>query len=462
MYYYRHQISPANKCLQPGKLDQNSFPKKRNMNKQITNSFRIKKVLPLFSLFILILLSHGCTSTSENDKTKSELIPVVEAVQSQYGSLPLVERLSGVVKAKNQVDIYSEINAIIQKVLLQNGAEVKKSDPLVELRNIEYQEQYNQAEAELQIANAKYRQAEAKLKEINNELNRGKTLSEKGLSNEAALESIATKALSAEADVELAQAEVNQAKANVAENKERLLRTIIRAPIDGVVGNRNAEVGMTVSSNTRLFTIGMLDTVRVEIILTDRMLQYIKSGQRAEIFAENLPNGAISAPLSRISPFLHPVTHSTEADIELYNQDHYLKSGMFTTVDIFYGESDKATIVPLSAIYENPMTGETGVYIANDTANKLSDNIDELKTSGFSEPVPFEFVPIEILAKGRLSAGVTGIDPQKWVVTIGQDLFGGEPGMAKLRPVNWTWVEHLQNLQREDLLQKIVGKKNLP
>ena len=419
----------------------------------------------LLSLIIVCITSvviSGCSSKAENGKSKSHLIPVVEAVKSEYGSLPLVERLSGVVKAKNQVDIYSEISAIIQEVHIQNGGEVKKGDPLVSLRNIEYQEKYNQAQASLQIALAKNRQAEAKLKEIQNELNRTKSLAEKGLTSDVTLQSIETQALSAEADVQLSQAEVEQAQATLAENNEKLKRTIIRAPITGVVGNKNAEIGMTVSANTRLFTIGQLDTVKVEIILTDRMLQYITTGQRAEIYADNLPSGVISAPLTRISPFLHPITHSTEAEIVLGNPDQTLKSGMFTTVDVFYGESEKATIIPLSAIYENPLSGETGVYIAKDTSGKIPENLNELQAGGLTEPLEFEFAPIEILAKGRMSAGVTGIVPDNWVVTIGQDLFGGESGLAKMRPVNWKWVEHLQNLQREDLVENIAGKKNLP
>lgn len=67
------------------------------------------------------------------------------------------------------------------------------------------------------------------------------------------------------------RARVNQARAIVDRRKEELSRTVIRAPVDGSVGNRNAEVGMLVSPNTRIFTLGQLDSVRVEIVLTDRM-----------------------------------------------------------------------------------------------------------------------------------------------------------------------------------------------
>ncbi len=415
----------------------------------------------LLGILYIILTLPGCSGSSgESGNGRERLIPAVEAVQASYGSLPLTERLSGVVKAKNQVEIYSEIAALVRSVHVQNGDEVEKGDPLVSLRDNEFQERLKQARAAYQIAVAQARQAEAKSSEIQAELKRTRALAEKGLSSDAELERAETQAISAEADLELAKARVNQALATVGEREEAVTQTVISAPVSGSVGNRNAEVGMMVSPGTRLFTLGKLDSVRVEVELTDRMLNYLESGQRTEIQATNIPSGTMTAKLSRISPFLHPVTHSTEAEIDLANPNHYLKSGMFVAVDIYYGESERATLVPLSALYENPLTGATGVYVCRDSLNKIS--IEPQEFSGkqsLTEPLPFEFVPVEIIAKGRMSAGIRGIEPDSWVVTIGQDLLNGETKTAKVRPVEWSWVEHLQNLQREDLLEAVIQKQ---
>jgi HlyD family secretion protein len=203
-----------------------------------------------------------------------------------------------------------------------------------------------------------------------------------------------------------------------------------------------------------------LDSVRVQIVLTDRKLNYIETGQRTEILSAMLPSGMESATISRISPFLHPVTHSTEAEIDLPNPKHYLKSGMFVTVDVYYGESERATLIPLSALYENPLSGATGVYVARDTLNKIpAEPLDPGGTGTLTDPVPFVFIPVDVIARGRMTAGVRGIEPGQWVITIGQDLLGGQPGEAKVRPVDWQWVDHLQNLQREDLLDDVMQKK---
>jgi len=133
---------------------------------------------------------------------------------------------------------------------------------------------------------------------------------------------------------------------------------------------------------------------------------------------------------------------------------------MFVTVDIYYGESEQATLVPLSALYENPSTGGTGVYVSrtpldSEPVTAMGDGHAEPLT----EPVALEFVPISVVAKGRMHAGVRGLSPGDWVVTIGQNLLGGEAGKARIRPVRWEWVEGLQHLQREDLLQEVMQRQ---
>ncbi|NIR49121.1 efflux RND transporter periplasmic adaptor subunit [candidate division KSB1 bacterium] len=422
-------------------------------------------------IFILFLISTGlllfrCSGESDgtDESRTNRLIPAVEAVRARHGSLPLTERLSGVVKARNQVEIYPEISAAIVQVHVENGDTVEEGQPLVRLRDKELWERLKQARASYQIAVAQAKQAEARLKEMQAELERTQMLSEKQLTSATELETIQTQAISAEADVELANARVEQARAIVDEREEALSQTVIRAPVTGSVGNRNAEVGMLVNSNTRLFTLGQLDSVRVEVVLTDRMLNYVETGQRTEIYAENTLSGVITSSLSRISPFLHPVTHSTEGEIDLANPGRRLKSGMFVTVDIYYGESEQATLVPLSALYENPVTGGTGVYVSQagsemDREPVGAMNDGQSRGAGITAPVSFEFVPVDVIAKGRMHAGIRGVEAGDWVVTIGQDLIGGESGKARVRPVKWEWVEYLQNLQRQDLLQEVMKRQ---
>jgi RND family efflux transporter MFP subunit len=387
-------------------------------------------------------------------------MPAVEAVQARYGSLPLTERLSGLVRARNQVELYPQISAAVVQVYVQNGDLVKSGDPLVRLRETELREQLKQVEANYQVTVAQAKQAEADMQRIQAELNRSTNLAQKDLISSTEFETMQTQAIAAEAEAELARARVEQAQASVDERKEALSRTVVRAPVDGSIGNRNAEVGMLVTPNTKLFTLGQLDSIRVEVILTDRMLSYIKEDQRSEISSPSILLGSIDAPVARISPFLHPVTHSTIAEIDLVNPEGALNPGMFVSVDIFYGESEETTLVPLSSLWEKPATASVGVFVSKDSLTGEPVAVfDDPRGGSLTDPVFFEFVPVEVIAQGRMNAGVRGINPGSWIVTIGQDLLGADSAQARVRPVNWDWVEKLQQLQREDLLEDIIQRQ---
>ncbi|MCB0316668.1 MAG: hypothetical protein KDH84_26010, partial [Calditrichaeota bacterium] len=71
----------------------------------------------------------------------------------------------------------------------------------------------------------------------------------------------------------------------------------------------------------------------------------------------------------------------------------------------------------------------------------------------------FEFVPVEVVAKGRMEAGIRGVKPDSWIITLGQNLLAGAPGDARVRPVSWTRVEQLQHLQRQDLMEEVIKRQ---
>jgi RND family efflux transporter MFP subunit len=399
----------------------------------------------------LLAVLLGCGEGPHGRAGPDVLVPAVEAVQARRGALPLIQRLSGVVEARNQVEIHPEITAVVTDVLVVDGDAVDEGQPLVRLRASEFEQRVNQARADHRIALAELRRAEAQAKEARADYERVKSLAAESLASAADLEAGEARAEMAEAEIELARARVDQTLAVVDEEEENLERTVVKSPIAGSVGNRDVEPGMLATPATSLLTVGQLDSVRVQVILTDRMLADIAEGQRTEIL---LGGGTLSAPLARISPFLHPVSHTTEAEIDLDNPERRLKPGMFVTVDVFYGESEEATLVPLSAVYEHPTLGVTGIYVAE---TEIRDEpTDEKEKSGFlTAAVPFRFVPVEVLAEGRMEAAVRPVDEGDWVVSLGQNLLSGKEAQARVRPVSWQRVERLQNLQREDLMREL-------
>src|SRR5690606_27805809 len=224
----------------------------------------------------------------------------------------------------------------------------------------------------------------------------------RNLTSVADLEAAQADALSAEADLALMQAQLDQAESLVAERREELADTVVRAPVAGVVGGRNAEIGQLATSSTPLFVIGDTSDMIVEVTLTQRMLGYIRPGTTANIVSDAAPEQVIEAEVTRISPFLHPVTRTTTAEIEVARPSELLRPGMFVTVNMLYGETELAPVIPNSAIYRNPRDGRTGVYAASLDDAVLDRELTEtssLPAGGPLQPIgPVEvrFVPVAL------------------------------------------------------------------
>ncbi len=422
---------------------------------------------------MLALMPAACTTAegppegAPGGPQGEAVIPAVEVVRAQYGSLPLEERLSGTVEAENQVIIYPEISAPIVRVVAQNGDYVEAGAPLVYLRDTQFREQVRQAEAALRIAEAQAREAEAALRELEARLDRTRQLAERQFQSTQTLESLQAQVDAAGASYDQALGRVAQAEATLEEAREALRRTVVRAPISGLVGQRNAEVGMRVDPGTRLFTQGNFDRVRVRVAITDAMIGRIEVGQTALISAESFPDGhVVQAAVSRISPFLEAGSFSAEAEIDVPNEEGLLRPGMFVQVDVLYGESQQATLVPMSALYEDPNSGALGVFVA--TSIGLEIDIEEPETYDadnpppLTEPTPMTFREVQVLARGRDMAGIAGVEPGAWVVTVGQNLLGNRTGgrvEARVRATPWSRVLALQRFQDQDLLRQFMEKQ---
>lgn len=381
--------------------------------------------------------------------------PAVEVVEARVGSLPLEERLTGRVIAENQTEIIAEVGGPVTQVFVDSGDAVEAGDPLVQVRDTEYRERLAQAEAGLQVAEAQTRQAQASLAALENQLERIQSLTERRLETVSALEDIQVQVDVARANVELRRAQENQARSVVEERELELANTTVRAPINGMVGQRTVERGQIISANSPLFVIGDLDQVRIEVLLTERMLTYIREGMSVSLYSENWPDARFDASVTRISPFLDTNTLRTQAYIEMENPDRMLRPGMFLNADIYYGETQSAVLIPNSAIYRHPRTGVEGVYVMNQPGSEARPVAEVDGAPPLLPAAPVRFVPIDIVASGRMASGVEGVREGDWVVTVGQNLLMGNVAEARARVMNWGRMEEMQRMQSRDIFDII-------
>lgn len=405
----------------------------------------------------LYVLACGATDPRSEDGDDGPA-PPVEAVRTRSGSLPLEERLNGLVKARNQVEVRPEIAAPVVAVLVDSGDAVERGQPLVRLDGETLGQQLRQVEASLRLAEAQARESRARIAELSAQVVRSRSLAEQELISILDLETQEAQLAAAEANAEQAEARVEEARATVDERRTASARTVVRSPVAGRVGQRRVEVGMLVDPGTLLFRVGDLDRVIVEVPLSEGMLDDLEVGQTALVRPRGGDAEPLRATLSRISPFLEDGSFSTTGEIDVDNKGGRLRPGMFVTVDVLYGESQQATLAPASALWDDPASGVLGVYVVAGMPDAEPDADAPPELSEKAHGV--ELRPVEVLATGRGTVGLRGVEADEWVVTVGQHLLAGkDDATARVRPATWERVLGLQSLQREDLLRGFMAKQ---
>lgn len=406
-----------------------------------------------FALELLAILAAACGGSSGGVESENARIPAVEAVPARLGALPMEARINGVVKARNQVAIRPEIEGRVVEVLVRSGESVRSGDPLVRLEAPTLREQVQQEQARVRLA-------EARLAELRAQTVRTRSLAEEGLVSPLELETH-------EAQLAAAEAAVDEARATLEEISALQGLATVRAPVSGRIGRRDVEVGMLVDSSSVLFVVGDLDELIVEVPLTEELVARVHEEQPVRVSAEALAE-PVRAEMSRISPFLAADSFTTVGEIDIANPGGRLLPGMFVTVDLLFGESQIATLVPTSAtIWEEGAGGQRGIFVIDDASGltEAGEKVAEI----VPEPRGVTFQPVEILAESRGVAGVEGVEAGQWVVTLGQHLLqdrSSQPGssaagplMARVRPTSWERVLELQRLQRQDLLTGFMSKQ---
>jgi RND family efflux transporter MFP subunit len=228
----------------------------------------------LISVVFLALASVGTLAASARHFIAR---PASAATSAPRPSRPSSVRADGRVVARPgaQVVVAAEAPATIARIAAREGTRVKKGDVLAELRHAETSSAVGEAWAASVEAAARLRAREADLK-------RARSL--------AATGSIARQEVEALAEERsVASARLAGARATVARLSAVLDRAKIVAPIDGVVIERTAEVGETVTAGAPLFTIVDLDQLRIEAEIDEFDVARAVLGASVTIRTEGLP-----------------------------------------------------------------------------------------------------------------------------------------------------------------------------
>ncbi len=268
-----------------------------------------------------------------------EVETVQASVQSSSGpnaGTPILTA-SGYLVARKQSVVSSRIQGRITQLLVEEGSVVKEGDVLATLDNADILAAIAKVKADIEYSKADLAEAQ-----------RQERLQE-GLYKERVTSQDALDA--AKAKVALAQAAIEQNKANLLVQQANLDFTTVRAPFAGVVVKKMTEAGESVApippgvnistSSGAIVAIADMNSLEAEVDVNESNVAQLQSGQAAEITVQAIPNHTYKGVLRQVIPTADRTKATVTVKVSIVDKDKYLKPEM--SCNVTFLEPQKGT-----------------------------------------------------------------------------------------------------------------------
>ncbi|HEX9657476.1 MAG TPA: efflux RND transporter periplasmic adaptor subunit [Bacteroidota bacterium] len=316
----------------------------------------------------------GRTSSGKEEATQ-------RAIQVSRGDLELSVSADGIIQPINKVELKSKASGQILEMNFVEGQTVKKGDLLIALDQTTARNDYDQAKADLELAEA------TALQQSNND-RRSEELSTKGLISQQDRDA-------ARVDYVRAKSSLVKAKAVLSSADERLRDTRIHAPISGVILTKAVEVGQIISSGvsnvgggTVLATLANMDEVYVEVNVDEVDIGRVGVDQSVTVTADAFPDNRYPGEVIRIAPQGTTQQNVTVFPVlvQVQNKGGRLKAGMSASADIEIFRKTDVLLLPNEALTDpRSPQGRALLEELRDSSRTGRNNLDSASRARFAE-----------------------------------------------------------------------------
>jgi HlyD family secretion protein len=245
---------------------------------------------------------------------------------------------------------------------VREGSRVKEGEVLARLENLDVTAQMEQAAANVRLAQANLEQGQAELEEAERALKRSRELLERKFVSQAAHDTAIARYDKARAAISGYKAAIAVAQANYRVAQIAVEQTLIRAPFDGVVLTKNANVGDVITpfssalgSQAAVVTMADMSTLEVEADVAESNLSKVRPGQACEIQLDALPDLRFRGVLQRLVPTVDRSKATVTAKVRFVDTDPRILPEMsakvaFLSREAPAGERSPRIVVPPGAI----------------------------------------------------------------------------------------------------------------
>lgn len=296
-------------------------------------------------VILLIAALFSCRGTGgKNAQYKTEKV--------DRGNVTMTVTSTGTLSAVTTVQIGSQVSGVISRLYVDFNSRVNKGQLLAELDPTPFQAQVEQRRAD--VSRAQIETANAKVT-----YERQRRLAAAGLASQADLDA-------AKAQYESAQAQVNQSSAALRQSETNLKYTKIVSPIDGIVVDRQYDVGQTVAASFQaptLFSIAQdMTKMQVQADVDQSDIGRVQVGQVVRFTVDAYPDEEFRGRISqmRLNASVNQNVVSYPVMIEVGNPDERLRPKMTANVTIDVAQVRDVLRIPNAALRFKPPEPEGG------------------------------------------------------------------------------------------------------
>jgi RND family efflux transporter MFP subunit len=296
---------------------------------------------------------------------------------------------TGYVVARRSSDVGVKTGGRLARIGFEEGTRVRKGEVIAEIEHADVDAQLEAARRAVAEAEAQLGEATAAHAEDLRIVERQRALARDGITTEAALTGAESAALVSAARVKSATAAIASARARVKVAEEARENTNVRAPFDGVVIKKRAEVGETVSpfgvqgqasrEGGAIATIADLGELEVQTEVSENSVAKLTPGMPAEVKLQAYQDQAYRGRLRQIFPSADRAKSIVEVRVTIVDADAHVKPEM--TASVTFQEPHAAAesadvpgaapqapvvLVPRRAVTE--AGGQPAVWVVNDGA----------------------------------------------------------------------------------------------
>ena len=314
-----------------------------------------------------------------------------------YQSVTLLNA-TGYVVAQRKASVASKATGRLEWLGVQEGSRVKRNEIVARLERQDVAAAREQAAAGVKVAGANVEQAQAELREAQRALERSRELLAQRFVSQAAHDTAIARVERDRAALNGAFAQVRVAQANLRAAEVAVEQTVIRAPFDGVVLTKNANVGDTITpfssaldTKGAVVTMADMSTLEVEADVSESSLASVRVDQPCEIELDALPDVRFQGYVSRMVPTVDRTKATVTAKIRFRELDPRVLPDMSAKVAFLSEEVSAAEREPRPAVNPEAIVTRDGtqlVFAVRDgkalatpvrTGRKLGDAVELLE-----------------------------------------------------------------------------------